>query len=144
MSWKTVDISISSSDIIDKIPTTILEEELKERKELQVADIKQAEREERWRSEDFDIEIDPEDYGLINEEDVSLDGFEDNQLISKLTNRGYEVFGENEGYPVQLDNVSKYIQDLSSYKFKEFMCDVCGLSHLATKEEIINEIKNRL
>jgi len=144
MNWKTVDISISSSDIIDKIPTTILEKELKERKELQVADIKQAEREERWRSEDFDIEIDPEDYGLIDEEDVSIDGFEDNQLISKLTDRGYEVFGENEQYPVKLDCTSKYIQDLSSYKFKEFMCDVCGLSHLATNEEIINEIKNRL
>lgn len=144
MNWKTVDISISSSDIIDKIPTTILEKELKERKELQVADIKQAEREERWRSEDFDIEIDPEDYGLIDEEDVSIDGFEDNQLISKLTDRGYEVFGENERYPVKLDCTSKYIQYLSSYKFKEFMCDVCGLSHLATKEEIINGIKDRL
>ena len=45
---------------------------------------------------------------------------------------------------IKLDNVSKYIQDLSSFKFKEFMCDICGLSHLATKEEIINEIKNRL
>ena len=144
MSWKKVDISISSSDIIDKIPTTILEKELKARKELQVADIKQAEREERRRSEDFDIEIDPEDYGLIDEEDASLDGFEDNQLISELTKHGYEVFGKDEAYPVKLDCVSRHIQDLSSYKFKEFMCDVCGLSHLATKEEIINEIKNRL
>jgi len=144
MSWRTVDISISSSDIVDKIPTSILEEELKERKELQVADIKQAEREERWRSEDFDIEIDPESYGLIDEEDVSLDGFEDYQLISKLADHGYEIFDKDVVYPVKLDNVSKYIQELSSYKFKEFMCDICGLSHLATNEEIINEIKNRL
>lgn len=144
MSWRKVDIGISSSDIVDKIPTSILEEELKERKELQVADIKQAEREERWRSDDFDIEIDPESYGLIDEEDVSLDGFEDYQLINKLTDHGYEIFDKDAVYPVKLDNVSKYIQELSSYKFKGFMCDICGLSHLATNEEIINEIKNRL
>lgn len=144
MSWRKVDIGISSSDIVDKIPTSILEEELKERKELQVTDIKQAEREERWRSEDFDIEIDPETYGLIDEEDVSLDGFEDYQLISQLADHGYEIFDKDAVYPVKLDNVSKYLQELSSYKFKGFMCDICGLSHLATNEEIINEIKNRL
>ena len=144
MSWKKVDISISSSDIIDKIPTTILEKELKERKELQVADIKQAEREERWRSEDFDIEIDPEDYGLVDEEAITLENFDDSDMIYELITHGYEIFDKNAVYPVKLNNVSNYIQDLSSYKFKEFMCDVCGLSHLATKEEIINGIKNRL
>lgn len=144
MSWRTVDIGISSSDIIDKIPTSILEEELKERKKLQVADIKQAEREERWRSDDFDIEIDPESYGLIEEENVTLANFDDSDMIYELTSHGYEVFVQDAVYPVKLDNVSKYIQELSSYKFKEFMCDICGLSHLATKEEIINEIKNRL
>ena len=144
MSWKTVDISISSSEIIDKIPTSILEEELKDRKELQVADIKQAEREERWRSEDFDIEIDPESYGLIDEEDVTLANFDDSDMIYELITHGYEVFDKDDVYPIKLNNVSKYIQELSSYKFKEFMCDICGLSHLATNEEIINEIKNRL
>lgn len=144
MSWRRVDIGISSSDIVDKIPTSILEAELKERKELQVADIKQAEREERWRSDDFDIEIDPESYGLIEEENVTLANFDNYEMISELTSHGYEIFDKDAVYPVKLDNVSKYIQELSSYKFKEFMCDICGLSHLVTKEEIINEIKNRL
>ena len=65
-------------------------------------------------------------------------------MISELTSHGYEIFGTDAVYPLKLDNVSKYIQELSSFKFKEFMCDICGLSHLATKEEIINKIKNRL
>ena len=45
MSWKTVDINIDAQEIIEKIPTFILEEELKDRKELQVSDIKAAHQE---------------------------------------------------------------------------------------------------
>ena len=62
MSWKTVDINIDAQEIIEKIPTFILEEELKDRKELQASDIKAAKRAERNRTNSIEWEIDPDDY----------------------------------------------------------------------------------
>ena len=62
MSWHTVDINIDAQEIIEKIPTSILEEELKDRKELQVSDSKAAERAEQNRTSNIEWEIDPDDY----------------------------------------------------------------------------------
>ena len=74
MSWKTVDIDIDAQEIVEKIPTSILEEELKDRKELQSSDIKAAERAEQHRFANIELEIDPDDYDWLNddEEDYEL------------------------------------------------------------------------
>ena len=81
MSWHTVDINIDAQEIIEKIPTSILEEELKDRKELHALDIKAAERAERNRTSNIEWEIDPDDYDLVDRDDITLADFDENELI---------------------------------------------------------------
>lgn len=143
MSWKTVDINIDAQEIIEKIPTSILEEELKDRKELQVSDIKAAERVERNRTSNIEWEIDPDDYDLVERDDISPADFDDDRLINYLEDNGYEVYDYENSPDTSLDGVIRYFENNQPYKLKEFLCDLCRISHLSSKEQIIKELMEK-
>lgn len=143
MSWKTVDINIDAQEIIEKIPTSILEEELKDRKELQASDSKAAEREERNRTSNIEWEIDPDDYDLVERDDISPTDFDDDRLINYLEDHGYEVYDYENSPDTSLDSVIRYFENNQPYKLKEFLCDLCRISHLSSKEQIIKELMEK-
>ena len=143
MSWITVDINIDAQEIIEKIPTSILEEELKDRKELQVSDIKAAERVERNRTSNIEWEIDPDDYDLVERDDISPTDFDDDRLINYLEDHGYEVYDYENSPDTSLDGVIRYFENNQPYKLKEFLCDLCRISHLSSKEQIIKELMEK-
>ena len=143
MSWITVDINIDAQEIIEKIPTSILEEELKDRKELQASDSKAAERVERNRTSNIEWEIDPDDYDLVDRDDISPSDFDDDRLINYLEDTGYEVYDYENSPDTSLDGVIRYFENNQPYKLKEFLCDLCRISHLSSKEQIIKELMEK-
>ena len=143
MSWHIVDINIDAQEIIEKIPTSILEEELKDRKELQASDIKAAERAELNRTSNIEWEIDPDDYDLVERDDISPADFDDDRLINYLEDNGYEVYDYENSPDTSLDSVIRYFENNQPYKLKEFLCDLCRISHLSSKEQIIKELMEK-
>ena len=143
MSWKTVDINIDAQEIIEKIPTSILEEELKDRKDLQASNSKAAEREERNRTYNIELEIDPDDYDFVERDDISPTDFDDDRLINYLEDNGYEVYDYENSPDTSLDGVIRYFENNQPYKLKEFLCDLCRISHLSSKEQIIKELMEK-
>lgn len=144
MSWRTTDIDIDAQEIAEKIPTSILEEELKDRKELQASDIKAAERAERNRTSNIEWEIDPDDYDLVDKDDIAVSDFSKDELIGYLENAGYEVYDYENSPDTSLDGVIRYFENNQPYKLKEFLCDLCRLSHLSSKEQIIKELLGKI
>ena len=144
MSWRTVDIDIDAQEIVEKIPTSILEEELKDRKELQASDIKAAERAEQHRFVNIEWEIDPDDYDLVDRDDITVSDFNEDELIGYLEDAGYEVYDYLNSPDTSLDGVIRYFENNQSYKLKEFLCDLCGISHLSSKEQIIKELSEKI
>jgi len=144
MSWHIVDIDIDAQDIIEKIPTSILEEELKDRKELQASDIKAAERAERNRTSNIEWEIDPDDYDLVDRDDITLTDFDEDELIGYLEESGYEVYDYENSPDMSLNGVTKYFENNQPYKLKEFLCDLCRISHLSSKKQIIKELMEKI
>ena len=143
MSWKTVDINIDAQEIIEKIPTSILEEELKDRKELQVSDIKAAERAERKRTSNIELEIDPDDYDLVDKDELTVSDYSEDELINYLEERGYEVFDKDNCPDMSIEGLVKYFENNLPYKLKEFLCDLCQISYLSSKEQIIKELTEK-
>ena len=143
MSWHTVDINIDAQEIIEKIPTSILEEELKDRKELQASDSKAAERAEQNRTSNIEWEIDPDDYDLVERDDISPTDFDVDRLINYLEDNGYEVYDYENSPDTSLDGVIRYFENNQPYKLKEFLCDLCRISHLSSKEQIIKELMEK-
>ena len=143
MSWRTVDIDIDAQEIVEKIPTSILEEELKDRKELQASDVKEAERKEHWRTSNIEWEIDPDDYDLVDRDNITLADFDNDELIGYLEDAGYEVYDYLNSPDTSLDGVIRYFENNQSYKLKEFLCDLCRISHLSSKEQIIKELMEK-
>lgn len=144
MSWHIVDIDIDAQEIIEKIPTSILEEELKDRKELQASDIKAAERAERNRTSNIEWEIDPDDYDLVDRDDITASDFSEDELIEYLEDAGYEVYDYENSPDTSLNGVIRYFENNQSYKLKEFLCDLCRISHLSSKEQIIKELMEKI
>lgn len=140
----TKTVTIDAEDIIGDIPSRILDEEYKQRKELQRVDPKQAEKEERWRSDDIDVEINLDEYDLVERDSIEVSDFDSRQIIDHLEECGYSVFENACVSTDECSGISKYMNEVPKWKFKKLLCDALELSHLATNEEIINEIKNRL
>lgn len=140
---KTVTVYADVDEIINQISTTSLEEELNRRKKLQVSDIKLATREESIRSSEVSIEIDPYDYDLVNQEDIRVSDFSKMELIEYLKSLGYNVYGDELSLSL-LEKLAQDLQDVQPYKLKYFLCDLFELSHMASKEDIINEMRNKI
>lgn len=143
MSWHTVDINIDTQEIVEKIPTSILEEELKDRKELHALDIKAAERAERNRTSNIEWEIDLDDYDLVDRDDITLADFNEDELIGYLEESGYEVYDYENSPDTSLDGIIRYFENNQSYKLKEFLCDLCQISRLSSKDQVIKELMEK-
>ena len=141
MSWHTVNIDIDAQEIVEKIPTSILEEELKDRKELQ--NIKAAEMAERKRTSNIELEIDPYDYDLVDKDDITVSDFGEDELIKYLEERGYVVFDKDNCPNMSIEGLVKYFENKQPYKLKEFLCDLCRISYLSSKEQIIKELSEK-
>ena len=139
-----VTVSIDTDDVIEHIPFEKLEEEYKKRVELKENDPDQFAKEERYNTRDIDVDICPDDYDLVKKEDVTLNEFDTVDIKFYLENNGYNVFEKGIIDDTAIDGVAKYLEELPSYKRKEFMCDVLGLGHYCTTEDILNALKERL
>lgn len=143
MSWHTTDINIDAQEIAEKIPTSLLEEELKDRKELQASDVKAAERAERNRTSNIEWEIDPDDYDLVDRDDITVSDFSEDELIDYLENAGYEVYDCENSPDTSLEGIIRYFENNHHIKLKEFLCDLCRISHMSSKEQIIKELMEK-
>ena len=143
--WEdTVTVHADVDDIINQIPTEELELELEKRHSLKKTDENEFKNEEKYRTNTIDFEMAPDDYDLVDKDVITLtEYFSDCDMISHLEDVGFAVVSKDETFG-NIENVAAYLYSLQNYKFKSFMCDALGLSQVATKEEIINEFKNRL
>lgn len=139
-----VDITCSVNDVIDQIPTSELENALEERKDLQKEDLKEYARQERYRTSEINVTIDPSDYDLVDEEDINISDFEEQQIIDYIEGAGYCVFKKGVVNTSNMDGVKQYLDELSNWKFRDSICDLLGLSHCASKDDIINNLKERI
>lgn len=145
-SWyysNTRDIHIDLDKIMCDIPTEILEDELEERKALQKSNPARAEKDELFRSDTVDYEIDIRDYDLVDEEDIGLDTYDDCDLKQEIEHRGYIVLHDDLLPDYGLGGIAQGLNYFQPWKLKDFLCDFLGISHLSNKEQIINELKTR-
>ena len=145
-SWyysNTRDIHIDLDEIMRDIPTEMLEDELEERKSLQKSNPARAEKDESYRSDTVDYEIDIRDYDLVDEEEVGLDNYNNCDLKQEIEHRGYIVLHDDLLLDYGLGGIAQGLNYLQPWKLKDFLCDFLGISHLSNKEQIINELKTR-
>lgn len=145
-SWyysSTRNIHVDLDKIMRDIPTEMLEDELEERKALQKSNPVRAERDESYRSDTVDYEIDIRDYDLVDEEDVGLDTYDDYDLKREIEHRGYTVLHDHLLPDYGLGGIAQGLNYFQPWKLKDFLCDFLGISHLSNKEQIINELKTR-
>ena len=69
--------------------------------------------------------------------------FDDDKLISYLECRGYEVYDYLNSPDTSLDGTIRYFENNQSYKLKEFLCDLCQISHLSSKDQVIKELMEK-
>lgn len=143
--WQdSITVNVDYDDVIEQIPTDVLQEELNKRKELQHSDIKTFEKEENRRCDGIDIDVCPDDYGLVDEETVKLgEYFSDDYIIDYIESKGHTIVSDGETFGT-IENVTNYLYSLPNYKYRDYLCDSLGLSRRSAKEEIIEEIKNRI
>lgn len=137
-----VEIEIDIDDIINDIPTNMLEEELAKRKKQMVSSLKTFQSEEKLRYNTVRVSIDPNDYDLIKQDEVTLDNFYISEIVSYMTAEGYSILcGKHVNNPYE---ISKYLYELPKDKFRDLICDVLGLGRCVSNEEIIKKIKTKL
>ena len=144
-SWyNTATIQADVDEVLDKISSERIAKEHNKRVEEELANPEDFKKNERYRDyHEIDIEIDPDDYDLMYQDDEELDDFPEDAIVEYLVNRGYTVL-KKYAFPVDLSKTSTYINDLEPWKFKDVMCDILGLSHLADKETILKELSNKI
>ena len=142
--WDTKTVTIDAEEIIEQISSDILDEEYKRRKGIQRTDPQRAINDERFRTDQVDVEINLDEYDLVERESVSVSDFDHKQIIDYLEELGFSVFENSCISSNECSGISKYMEEAPNWKFKDLLCDALGLSHLATKEEIISKISEKL
>lgn len=137
-----VEIEIDIDDIINDIPTDILEDELAKRKKQMECSLKTFQSEEKLRHNTARVLIDPNDYDLIKQDDVTLDNFYISEIVNYMSAKGYSILcGKHIN---NSDEISKYLYELPKDKFRDLMCDALSLGRCVSNEEIIKKIKTKL
>ena len=140
----TETVTVEVDDVIKHIPFEKLEEEYKKRLELKENDPDSFAKEERYNSDEIDVDICPDDYDLVKRDEVTLNEFDDIDIKFYLENRGYNVFKKGCIDESAIDGVEKYFEDMPVHKRKDFLCDILGIGHYNTKEDILNTLRERL
>ena len=142
MNTKTVTVEVD--DVIEHIPFEKLEEEYKKRLELKENDPDSFAKEERYTSVEIDVDICPDDYDLVKRDEITLNEFDDIDIKFYLENQGYNVFKKDCIDESAIDGVAIYLEDIPFHKRKDFLCDILGIGHYNTKEDILNTLRERL
>lgn len=140
----TETVTIEVDDVIEHIPFEKLEEEYKKRLELKENDPDSFAKEERYNSDEIDVDICTDDYDLVKRDEVTLNEFDDIDIKFYLENRGYNVFEKGCIYESAIDGLAIYLEDIPVHKRKDFLCDILGIGHYNTKEDILNTLREKL
>lgn len=143
----TVNVDIDINDIIDDIPTDMLEEELLKRKKLAEEDPEKEKQQEYWRAKNLLYPINPDDYDLISNEAVTLANFDYSELIYELEHNGFRVLPKEDMRligDITMADIANYIRNEQNWKIRDFLCDLVGIPHTSNKETIIEGIKEFL
>lgn len=137
-----IDVEFDVKDVIEDIPTKSLVEELSERlDDIENGDVTYNKK-ERHRSTTLSVPIDPDDYGLVDRDEISASDVGENEMISALECRGY-VVNVKESDIIDIDGLDyKAIQSLPKWKIRELFCNLCGVSHLTSTEDLLNELRS--
>ena len=140
----TETVTVEVDDVIEHIPFEKLEEEYKKRLELKENDPDSFAKEELYNSDEIDVDICPDDYDLVKRDEIKLNEFDVIDIKFYLENNGYNVFKKGCIDESAIDGVEKYFEDMPVYKRKDFLCDILGIGHYNTKEDILNTLRERL
>ena len=151
MSWRNThhyssDVTISANvdEALDKISFVKIKEAYEDRLEEKENNPEYFRNSEKFRDDDtIDFDIDVGDYDLMYINDESLDDFDLEQIINTVEDSGYTVVNNKycwNDYSI----VIKYLNDLPKWKLREVLCDLTGLNHLVSNDEIIREIKEKI
>lgn len=132
--------TISAEDALEQISTGILEVELNDRKKLLKEDEQLAINLEKHRGVDVEVSFSPEDYNLIDEDDITLGCFDDEELVDEINKRdgGWRISRMRQNYMVEI------LENMNPQKFKDFICDVLKISHTSDKETILRELGEKI
>lgn len=132
-------------DVLDQISFNKIEEEYEKRLELKERDRTAFDIDEKYSKDDsqVEIEVDPDEHDLMSVDDEDLDDFDFEEIYNYIEDAGYVIL-EKGAFPADMSAMSSYIGDLSNWKFKEMLCDICSLSHLATKDDILKAIAEKI
>ena len=150
MSWRNThhyssDVTISANvdEALDKISFVKIKEAYEDRLEEKENNPEYFRNSEKFRDDDtIDFDIDVGDYDLMYINDESLDDFDLEQIINTVEDSGYTVV--NNKYCWNDYSIVKYLNDLPKWKLREVLCDLTGLNHLVSNDEIIREIKEKI
>ena len=134
-------ITFDVSEVIGQIPTRELERELQERKELNK---KELYKKELYRGNELEVDIDPYEFDLVKQEDIEISDFTIEQIKEYLDKEGYHVIRSGARGNNNTDGVIQFIEELPKWKLRELMCDICGITHVSSTDDIINSIKEKL
>lgn len=150
MSWRNthhypsdVTISVNVDEALDKISFVKIKEAYEDRLEEKENNPEYFRNSEKFRDDDtIDFDIDADDYDLMHIDDESLDDFDLEEIINTVEDSGYTVVNNN--YGCNDYGIVKYLNDLPKWKLREVLCDLTGLNHLASNDEIIKEMKEKI
>ena len=139
-----VTITFDVSEVIEQIPTRELERELEERKELIKSDPKEHNKKERYRGDELEVDINPEDFDLVKQEDIEVSDFTIEQIKEYLDKEGYHVIRSGVRRNNNTDGVLQVLEEVPKWKWRDLMCDICDITHVSSTDDIINSIKEKL
>jgi len=133
-------------DILDQISFSKIEKTYNKRKEEKESNQDTFEKYEKANRDDsqVEIEVNPDEHDLMSIDDEDLDNFDFDEIINYIENHSHYCVLKNGDFSAGMNAVSSYIGDLTSWKLKDVLCDICGISHLSTKEDIINALKEKI
>ena len=145
MWWPSnVTITFNVGEVIEQIPTHELERELQDRKELIKSDPKEHNNKERYRGDELEVDIDPDEFELVKREDIEVSDFTIEQIKEYLNKEGYHIIRSGVRGDNNTDGIIQFIEESPKWKFRELMCDICGITHVSSTDDIINSIKEKL
>lgn len=150
MSWRNthhyssdVTISVNVDEALDKISFVKIKEAYEDRLKEKENNHEYFRNSEKFRDDDtIDFDIDADDYDLMYINDESLDDFDLEDIINAVEDSGYTVVNNKYGWNDY--DIVKYLNDLPKWKLREVLCDLTGLNHLVSNDEIIKEIKEKI
>ena len=139
-----MEFTVKLTDFIDGISTKALEEELQERKEYAEENPESAKRLERRRDDDdITVDIDIDEYGLVEERDIRLETyFSTENMLDYLERQGFELIGK---YNIPaFSTMRKWVSNASKWKIRDYFCDMCGVSHTISNDDLMKELRSKI